>query len=24
RPECVLNSDCPSNQACVNQKCRDP
>ncbi|ALC38116.1 CG9572, partial [Drosophila busckii] len=24
RPECVQNSDCPSNRACVNQKCRDP
>lgn len=24
RPECVLNSDCPSNRACVNYKCRDP
>lgn len=24
RPECSLNSDCPSNQACINQKCRDP
>ena len=24
RPECVLNSDCPSNLACVNQQCRDP
>lgn len=24
RPECVSNSDCPSSQACVNQKCRDP
>lgn len=24
RPECVLNSDCPSNRACINQKCRDP
>lgn len=24
RPECVLNSDCPSNKACINQKCRDP
>lgn len=24
RPECVSNSDCPSNRACVNQKCRDP
>lgn len=24
RPECVSNSECPSNLACVNQKCRDP
>lgn len=24
RPECVLNSDCASDRACVNQKCRDP
>lgn len=24
RPECVSNSECPSRQACVNQKCRDP
>uniref|UniRef100_A0A182XBR0 EGF-like domain-containing protein n=1 Tax=Anopheles quadriannulatus TaxID=34691 RepID=A0A182XBR0_ANOQN len=24
RPECVLNSDCPSHTACVNQHCRDP
>ena len=24
RPECVSNSECPSNQACINQKCRDP
>lgn len=24
RPECVSNSDCPSTQACINQKCRDP
>lgn len=23
RPECVLNSDCPSNLACVNSKCKD-
>lgn len=23
-PECVVNSDCPQNQACTNQKCRDP
>lgn len=24
RPECVLNSDCPSNQACLRNKCLDP
>lgn len=24
RPECVVNSDCPSNRACINEKCRDP
>ena len=24
RPECVSNSECPSQLACVNQKCRDP
>ena len=24
RPECVVNSDCSRNQACSNQKCRDP
>lgn len=24
RPECVLNSDCPSNKACVRNKCIDP
>lgn len=23
-PECVVNSECPQNQACTNQKCRDP
>ena len=23
RPECVVNSECPTNQACVNQKCMD-
>lgn len=23
-PECVVNSDCPSNEACSNQKCIDP
>lgn len=24
RPECVLNSECPSQQACIQQKCKDP
>jgi hypothetical protein len=24
RPECLLNSECPSNTACINQKCVDP
>ena len=24
RPECVLDSDCPSNLACTGEKCRDP
>lgn len=24
RPECTLNSDCPSNKACINNKCADP
>lgn len=24
RPECVINSDCPSNRACVRNKCQDP
>lgn len=24
RPECVLNSDCPKDRACTNNKCRDP
>lgn len=24
RPECAINQDCPSNQACINMKCRDP
>jgi hypothetical protein len=23
-PECVLNSDCPFNKACFNQKCQNP
>ena len=24
RPECLVNSDCPSNKACQNNKCIDP
>ncbi|XP_075154214.1 uncharacterized protein LOC142227620 [Haematobia irritans] len=24
RPECVLNSDCPSSKACIQTKCQDP
>jgi hypothetical protein len=24
RPECVISSDCPKNEACNNQRCRDP
>lgn len=24
RPECVLNSDCPTNKACVRNRCEDP
>lgn len=24
RPECVVNTDCPSNRACINNKCGDP
>lgn len=24
RPECVINQDCPSHLACVNNKCKDP
>lgn len=24
RPECVLNSDCGYNVACINNKCKDP
>lgn len=24
RPECVTSGECPSDKACVNQKCRDP
>lgn len=24
RPECTINAECPSNLACLNEKCRDP
>jgi len=24
RPECVMNSDCAKNLACINNKCTDP
>lgn len=24
RPECIINSDCNLNEACSNQKCRNP
>lgn len=24
RPECVSSNECPSNKACINQKCLDP
>lgn len=24
RPECLLNTDCPRDKACINQKCKDP
>ena len=24
RPECVINSDCSSDKACINRKCQDP
>lgn len=24
RPECISNSECASNLACVNNKCKDP
>lgn len=24
RPECVISAECPSQLACINQKCRDP
>jgi len=24
RPECTINTECPANMACMQQKCRDP
>lgn len=24
RPECSINAECPSNKACIQEKCRDP
>lgn len=24
RPECIINQECPSNQACIREKCTDP
>lgn len=24
RPECLVSSECPSNKACITEKCRDP
>ena len=24
RPECYINSDCPSDKACISRKCQDP
>lgn len=24
RPECMINSECPSNMACINTKCVNP
>ena len=24
KPECTVNSDCPNDKACVNNKCKDP
>lgn len=24
RPECVMNSECPRDKSCVNNKCKDP
>lgn len=24
RPECTINSECPANLACINERCKDP
>lgn len=24
RPECIMNSECPSDKACIKSKCQDP
>lgn len=24
RPECTIDPECPSNTACINERCRDP
>lgn len=24
RPECTMNAECPSNKACINERCKDP
>lgn len=24
RPECTINSECPADKSCINQKCIDP
>lgn len=24
RPECTMNSECPGNRACINERCKDP
>lgn len=24
RPECLVHAECPSNMACIREKCRDP
>lgn len=24
RPECVVNTDCPSDKSCIAEKCRNP